>query len=498
MNRFFPIVQLTSLILSSAVAMRCQPSDSSAADTLTLAAPSELTATAGSPSHFDLTWVDNANDETGFFIERKTADGSWQRIGKVPANTITFQSGGAEQRTTYAHRVNAYQDQGQSDYSNSVSATTPARADTLGGTIIENSAERQGEGSFARLADGRLLLYYNYYPGVSGDEQRSEIYEKTSTDNGNTWSVSTLAFEAERENHSLLHPSLLRLDDGTLLLSYVRMGNLLGPDGHHPEPGGAWARRVVRKSTDEAQTWSEEVAMTDSLIPFEGRHLRYLSGSHDRMIQLSNGRLVYPVLGKDSEETPKTLYTVVYTSDDQGNTWQLRNEPFVLRESIEIRENLGFNEPSVVEYAPGELLMYMRAYTGWFYESRSTDYGTTWSAPVRSSVRASASPPKLFALPDTDFIGLLYNSYVDSTQMNLGYRRILASMISEDGGLTWTNYQEIEYGDPQQEETYDYPALHFDQSDVHLVYMQGHPYVPRYIVYRQLPVDWFVRDANAD
>jgi hypothetical protein len=54
------------------------------------AAPSALQATAPSGSQVNLAWTDNANDESGFKIER-TSDGlAFQQVGSLPANTTSF------------------------------------------------------------------------------------------------------------------------------------------------------------------------------------------------------------------------------------------------------------------------------------------------------------------------------------------------------------------------------------------------------------------------
>lgn len=448
-----------------------------------------------SSTHFQLNWKTTLHDIDSIRIERKvTSDSIWSSIGVVPKGMNGFSSVGVLESTEYDHRLCLYRETDSIDCSGTVSAVSMREEPEINGTIIGKDKDRQGEGSIIQFDNEDLKLYYNRYPGVAGDETRCEIFSKFSNDNGDTWSSDKLEFEAEDENHSLLHPSLLKLNSMDILISYVRMGNLLDADGKHPLPGGAWAKRVVRKSSDNGDTWSKEIQMTEDSVVYEGRNIKYISGSHDRMIQLDNGRLVFPVLAKDSEETPKTLYTMVYTSDDDGQTWKRRNEPFVLRKGIEIRENKGFNEPSVVEYKPGELLMYMRSYLGWFYESRSFDNGDTWSKPKKSIVRASASPPKLFAIPGSKFIGLIYNPYVNPDEMNMGYRRILSSVISDDGGKTWVNYKTLEYGDKSEEETYDYPSVTFTTHNAHLTYAKGHPYVPRYLVYRKLSRDWFLRE----
>lgn len=65
-----------------------------------------------------------------------------------------------------------------------------------------------------------------------------------------------------------------------------------------------------------------------------------------------------------------------------------------------------------METAPGELLMYMRSNSGWYYEVRSHDDGTTWSSPTQSSFRAPLAPAKLVRLPD-ETIGIVYNGIMD-------------------------------------------------------------------------------------
>ena len=90
-------------------------------------APSDLNATAFSPSRIDLDWQDNSSDETGFRIER-SPDGSsgWAQVGSVGANATTFSDTGLSCETTYHYRVRAYRDSDAtfSDYSDPADATT--------------------------------------------------------------------------------------------------------------------------------------------------------------------------------------------------------------------------------------------------------------------------------------------------------------------------------------------------------------------------------------
>lgn len=73
-----------------------------------------------------LNWTDNSGNETGFKIERKTgAGGSWSEIAAVGANATTYQNIGLDENTAYVWRVRAYNDGGDSGYSNESGLTTP-------------------------------------------------------------------------------------------------------------------------------------------------------------------------------------------------------------------------------------------------------------------------------------------------------------------------------------------------------------------------------------
>ena len=93
------------------------------------AAPTTLSATAGSSSRIDLSWIDNAGNETGFKIERWTAEG-FAQIAMVGANVRTYSDGGLNPSTPYTYRVRAYNSAGDSAYSNAASATTLGSVET--------------------------------------------------------------------------------------------------------------------------------------------------------------------------------------------------------------------------------------------------------------------------------------------------------------------------------------------------------------------------------
>jgi uncharacterized protein YjdB/fibronectin type 3 domain-containing protein len=87
-------------------------------------APTNLQASAVSNTQINLTWSNVAN-ETGYRIERKTGTGgTFVEIGTVGANVTSFSSTGLSANTTYCYRVRAFNDAGNSGFSNESCATT--------------------------------------------------------------------------------------------------------------------------------------------------------------------------------------------------------------------------------------------------------------------------------------------------------------------------------------------------------------------------------------
>lgn len=93
------------------------------------AAPTSLSATPISGMRVDLAWVDNADDETSYSIER-SPDGTsgWTEIDTTSQNTTSYSDTGLDCDSEYFYRVRAYRsDTGKySGYSNTASAVTYA------------------------------------------------------------------------------------------------------------------------------------------------------------------------------------------------------------------------------------------------------------------------------------------------------------------------------------------------------------------------------------
>ncbi len=90
------------------------------------AAPSDLRAVAPSYRCVVLTWSDNSVEETGFRIEKKVTTGTrWDILIDLPTNTTTYNDSAVNPSTTYSYRVLAFNNYGQSGYSNEAQVTLP-------------------------------------------------------------------------------------------------------------------------------------------------------------------------------------------------------------------------------------------------------------------------------------------------------------------------------------------------------------------------------------
>ena len=90
--------------------------------------PTNLGASAVAYNRIDLSWTDNATNETNYYVEQ-SPDGtsSWQQIASLGAGAQSYSVTGLSANTTYYFRVRAGNSGGYSGYSNTASAQTPSQ-----------------------------------------------------------------------------------------------------------------------------------------------------------------------------------------------------------------------------------------------------------------------------------------------------------------------------------------------------------------------------------
>ncbi len=87
--------------------------------------PSNLVGQAVSSSEINLTWQDNSSNETGFYVYRKTTD-DYSIIATMEANATSYNNTGLSPETAYSYKMAAYNNIGESGFSNALCVHTPA------------------------------------------------------------------------------------------------------------------------------------------------------------------------------------------------------------------------------------------------------------------------------------------------------------------------------------------------------------------------------------
>lgn len=249
-------------------------------------------------------------------------------------------------------------------------------------------------------------------------------------------------------------PGIVQLTDGTIIVSYRTSDT-------NTHTYDATGRIVMRKSTDNGLTWSNESVVMDvgadldtrtgNLMIFDNNGIETLlqtaqvtnnSNHHDfyisysvdkgqtwttpelistervssgKPIQLSDDSLIIPVYKVLSND-----YTVsIFKSNDYGLSWT----EIIVNHSAPVY----YNESTVIETSSGNILMVTRWESGTnFIQLTSDDYGLTWSEPeVMSFDKYYGKRPSL-----TKIGNIILFSWNDSVWYNRWD-------ISLDNGLTW-------------------------------------------------------------
>lgn len=307
---------------------------------------------------------------------------------------------------------------------------------------------RNSEGSFVTLKDGRILFVYSRYTGNnSGDHAPAYLAGRYSSDGGKTWSDKDEIIVTQEGNMNVMSVSLLRLQNGTIALFYLRKNSTVD------------CIPVVRFSDDEAKTWTAPV---DCITDQKG----YFVLNNDRVIQLKDGRLMMAVARHSRPSDAKWQEAgalFAYYSDDNGKTW-------VSGKQVKAPQGLITQEPGLVALKNGNVMMYIRASGGSQYVSYSDDRGATWSTAVPYNLKSPLSPATIERIPSTGDLLAVWNNNDGTDPVIKGKRTPLTVAISKDDGKSWQKITNIE---TDTDGWYCYIAIHFYKRSVLLSYCAG-------------------------
>jgi hypothetical protein len=174
----------------------------------TPAAPSGLTATTFSSSQINLSWTNNATNQTGFEIDRSLNGTSFALLTNVAGNVTTYSDMNLNPVTSYWYRVEATNAAGSSPSSNTANAVTqkasPAFTALTAPTITYGAATAALSGT---IAAGTLIPTGNVTITVNGTPISAAI------------NASTGAFSANFDTHAL------QVSGSPYTISYAFAGN---------------------------------------------------------------------------------------------------------------------------------------------------------------------------------------------------------------------------------------------------------------------------------
>ncbi len=187
-----------------------------------------------------------------------------------------------------------------------------------------------------------------------GDHGDLDLVLRRSTDGGKTWQPMQLVYEeGDSEKITIGNPCpVVDRTTGTIWLPFCRNND----------------RVFMTNSTDDGKTWATPVEITKDVKKPEWRW--YATGP-GHGIQLQSGRLVIPCDCNDIRD--KKQHSLVFYSDDRGQTWKLGGVT-----------EAAMDECEVVELVDKSLLLCMRNYRGKNRRAfaTSSDAGLTWSEPT--------------------------------------------------------------------------------------------------------------------
>lgn len=328
---------------------------------------------------------------------------------------------------------------------------------------------RNSEGAFIKLQDGRILFAYSRYGNEGYDDgAAADIYGMISHDDGESFGEPFVMLTHNRYGvENIMSISFARMENGDIGMFFL------------PKWDTNQCVCYLVRSSDEGKTWSKPVLCSedrgyfivnnDRVIRLKSGRLLIPSSLHDNKCKIENGKKVF------SQFYPGKLY--MFASDDDGITWK------TIARDIKIPDSrgclTGVQEPGILELQDGRIWCYIRTDTGRQYETFSTDEGATWSELLPSYFTSPISPMSTKRLSDGRIIAVwnpvpVYNGrsqHVDGIWT--GGRSPLVIALSEDDGETWSKQIPIE---TDEKSGFCYTAIfETDDKGILLAYCAGGP-----------------------
>ena len=284
---------------------------------------------------------------------------------------------------------------------------------------------RNGECSFLRLRDGRIMCAYTKYYGDDwSDHSIARLEAIYSSDEGETWSESKTLIAKDADALNIMAVSLIRLENGDIGALYLRKSM----NGEK-----LLCMPYFARSADEGETFSSPMCCVEE----EG----YYCVNNDRLVRLKNGRILFPAAyhGESGRRLKAGMLTVCYSDDDGRSFHQIEN--FV---RSPCHDNTQLQEPGLYELPDGRLWMFCRTAYGHQYQCFSNDGGMSFG---------EVAPSFRFTSPDSPMQVCSVHGRTMAIFNPIGYhclredcedwkspkRTPFVLAVSDDGGLSFVD-----------------------------------------------------------
>lgn len=196
------------------------------------------------------------------------------------------------------------------------------------------------------------------------------------------------------------------------------------------------SKTYTTTSDDKGKTWSKPRLIQNQYC-----------GAIRSMVQAQDGSLLVATTGLIPSVSRCVQF--IYRSTDEGETWKL----VATFDDKEARgDHDGYVEGSLTPLKGDGVLIVLRTCRGTLFQSRSSDNGATWSAPVTTGIPASSSPGTVLRLRSGRLV-LAYNpicpsgtdpesvrkfTYPGSKRPSSWYRGEIYLRWSDDDAKTWS------------------------------------------------------------
>lgn len=241
---------------------------------------------------------------------------------------------------------------------------------------------RNSEGAFLRGKQGEILFAYSRYHGDSShDHAACDIALIVSHDEGRSWSEPRIIAPASAfGTKNVMSVSAIEQADGRLAFYFLikendfttTLGRAISADGEHFTVERCAARFPAA----------------------------YYVVNNDRIIRLSDGRLIAPASYVSAQEISNgrtcEMIATALISDDDGESFYKADFDFTTSDPINAR--YGHQEPGMLERKDGSVYLWMRTNYGCQYESVSTKGLEGFIKPRPSEFTSPPSPLQMKAV----------------------------------------------------------------------------------------------------